>query len=144
MYKRQRLSYETIYEDRLVIVLPKKHPAAAYAEKKDTCIYPWLDLSHVAKERFILQHSNQSIRQLEEDALLYSDVLPELTYKISSIDAGIRLAEQGYGVASVSYTHLDVYKRQSSIAAHLPCNSHTMTSLHCKIACCKLRCYRVE
>ena len=74
--------------------------------KKDTCSYPWLDLSYVKKERFILQHSNQSIRQLEEDALLYADVLPELTYKISSIDAGVRLAEP------VSYTHLDVYKRQ--------------------------------
>ena len=105
-----RLSYETIYEDCLVIVLPKKHPAAAHAEKKDTCIYPWLDLSHVAKERFILQHSNQSIRQLEEDALLYSDVLPELTYKISSIDAGIRLAEQGYGVAFTLNSYLSTLK----------------------------------
>lgn len=64
----------------------------------------------MAKERFILQHSNQSIRQLEEDALLYSDVLPELTYKISSIDAGIRLAEQGYGVAFTLNSYLSTLK----------------------------------
>ena len=87
-----RLSYETIYEDCLVAVLPKSHPAVLSVKRLDTCIYPWLDLSMVSKERFILQHSNQSIRQLEEDALFYADVLPEMTYKISSIDAGIRLA----------------------------------------------------
>lgn len=57
-----------------------------------------------------MQHSNQSIRQLEEDALLYSDVLPELTYKISSIDAGIRLAEQGYGVAFTLNSYLSTLK----------------------------------
>ena len=85
-----RLSYETIYEDCLV--------------------YPWLDLAHVRKERFILQHSNQSIRQLEEDALFYADVLPELTYKISSIDAGIRLAEQGYGIAFTLNSYLTSMK----------------------------------
>lgn len=101
-----RLSYETIYNDRLVAVLPASHPAVSYAVKKEDCIYPWLDLSYVKKERFILQHSNQSIRQLEEDALLYADVLPELTYKISSIDAGIRLAEQGYGIAFTLNSYL--------------------------------------
>jgi len=98
-----RLSYETIYEDCLVAILPKSHPAVSFAESKESCIYPWLDLAHVRKERFILQHSNQSIRQLEEDALFYADVLPELTYKISSIDAGIRLAEQGFGLRTRSH-----------------------------------------
>jgi len=101
-----RLSYETIYEDCLVAILPKSHPAVSFAESKESCIYPWLDLAHVRKERFILQHSNQSIRQLEEDALFYADVLPELTYKISSIDAGIRLAEQGYGIAFTLNSYL--------------------------------------
>jgi len=105
-----RLSYETIYEDYLVTVLPGNHPAISYSLKKDGCLYPWLDLSYVAKERFILQHSNQSIRQLEEDALFYADVLPELTYKISSIDAGIRLSEQGYGIAFTLNSYLSSLK----------------------------------
>lgn len=100
------LEYEPIYEDFLVAVLPANHPAVAHAIRKDNCIYPWLNLSYVKKERFILQHSNQNIRQLEEDALLYSDVLPEITYKISSIDAGIRLAEQGYGIAFTMNSYL--------------------------------------
>lgn len=105
-----RLSYETIYEDCLVTVLPGNHPAVSHALKKEGCLYPWLDLSYVAKERFILQYSNQSIRQLEEDALFYADVLPELTYKISSIDAGIRLSEQGYGVAFTLNSYLSSMK----------------------------------
>ena len=101
-----RLTYETIYEDCLVAILPKSHPAVLNAKRLERCIYPWLDLSYVSKERFILQHSNQSIRQLEEDALLYADVLPELTYKISSIDAGVRLAEKGYGIAFTLNSYL--------------------------------------
>ena len=101
-----RLTYETIYEDCLVAILPKSHPAVLNAKRLEMCIYPWLDLSYVSKERFILQHSNQSIRQLEEDALLYADVLPELTYKISSIDAGVRLAEKGYGIAFTLNSYL--------------------------------------
>ena len=59
-----RLSYETIYEDCLVAILPKSHPAVSFAESKESCVYPWLDLAHVRKERFILQHSNQSIRHV--------------------------------------------------------------------------------
>ncbi len=105
-----RLSYETIYEDCLVVVLPQSHPAVSSVQKLDTCMYPWLDLSKVSKERFILQHSNQSIRQLEEDALFYADVLPELTYKISSIDAGVRLAEKGYGIAFTLNSYLSTMK----------------------------------
>ena len=108
-----RLSYETIYEDCLVAVLPKSHPAVLSVKRLDTCIYPWLDLSMVSKERFILQHSNQSIRQLEEDALFYADVLPEMTYKISSIDAGIRLAEKGYGIAFTLNSYLSTMKLSS-------------------------------
>lgn len=108
-----RLSYETIYEDCLVAVLPKSHPAVLRVKMLDTCIYPWLDLSMVSKERFILQHSNQSIRQLEEDALFYADVLPEMTYKISSIDAGIRLAEKGYGIAFTLNSYLSTMKLSS-------------------------------
>ena len=108
-----RLSYETIYEDCLVAVLQKSHPAVLSVKRLDTCIYPWLDLSMVSKERFILQHSNQSIRQLEEDALFYADVLPEMTYKISSIDAGIRLAEKGYGIAFTLNSYLSAMKLSS-------------------------------
>lgn len=108
-----RLSYETIYEDCLAAVLPKSHPAVLSVKRLDTCIYPWLDLSMVSKERFILQHSNQSIRQLEEDALFYADVLPEMTYKISSIDAGIRLAEKGYGIAFTLNSYLSAMKLSS-------------------------------
>lgn len=108
-----RLSYETIYEDCLVAVLPKSHPSVLSVKRLDTCIYPWLDLSMVSKERFILQHSNQSIRQLEEDALFYADVLPEMTYKISSIDAGIRLAEKGYGIAFTLNSYLSTMKLSS-------------------------------
>lgn len=73
-------------------------------------------MSYVKKERFILQHSNQSIRQLEEDALLYADVLPELTYKISSIDAGVRLAEQGYGIAFTLNSYLSSMKLSDNSA----------------------------
>lgn len=105
-----RLTYETIYEDCLVAILPKSHPAVLNAKRLEMCTYPWLDLSYVSKERFILQHSNQSIRQLEEDALLYADVLPELTYKISSIDAGVRLAEKGYGIAFTLNSYLSTMK----------------------------------
>ena len=90
--------------------------AASMTVKNDTCSYPWLDLSYVKKERFILQHSNQSIRQLEEDALLYADVLPELTYKISSIDAGVRLAEQGYGIAFTLNSYLSSMKLSDNSA----------------------------
>lgn len=44
-----RLTYETIYNDCLVAILPKNHPAASMTVKKDTCSYPWLDLSYVKK-----------------------------------------------------------------------------------------------
>ncbi|MDD7741089.1 MAG: LysR family transcriptional regulator [Lachnospiraceae bacterium] len=98
--------YETIYRDRLLAVLPKKHPACSKAVPMPGRSYPWLDLKEVQEECFILQHSNQNIRQFEEDAMLYADVSPKISYKISSIDAGIRMADAGFGVAFTLESYL--------------------------------------
>lgn len=98
--------YVPIYNDRLIAILSKHHPACQKAVQKDNSPYPWLDLKYVQEECFVLQHSNQNIRQFEEDAMLYAEVQPKKTYKISSIDAGVQLAALGFGVAFTLESYL--------------------------------------
>ena len=62
-----------------------------------------------------LQHSDQSIRQFEEDALLFADVSPKISYKISSIDAGIRMADAGYGVAFTLQSYLQEFSNAENL-----------------------------
>ncbi|MCI5648300.1 MAG: LysR family transcriptional regulator [Fusicatenibacter sp.] len=104
--EKPHFSYTPIYRDRLLAILPGQHPACDKAVPLPGRKYPWLDLKEVQEECFILQHSNQNIRQLEEDALLYADVSPKISYKISSIDAGIRMADAGFGVAFTLESYL--------------------------------------
>ncbi len=56
--------------------------------------------------QYVLTIANYGNLTKAANALFYADVLPELTYKISSIDAGIRLAEQGYGIAFTLNSYL--------------------------------------
>lgn len=104
-----RLEYETIYQDQILAALPAGHPAAERAVDLEGQEYPWLDLKYVKDEIFILQHTSQSIRQFAEDALLYAGVLPQQTFKISSIEAGVQLAAEGYGVAFNMKSYVSQY-----------------------------------
>ena len=107
--EKPHFQYTPIYQDRLLAILSGEHPACQKAVPVEGFLYPWLDLKEVKEECFILQHSNQSIRQFEEDALLFADASPKISYKISSIDAGIRMADAGYGVAFTLQSYLQEY-----------------------------------
>ncbi|MCD8053893.1 MAG: LysR family transcriptional regulator [Lachnospiraceae bacterium] len=97
--RKSRFHYIKICDDHLLAVLNQDHPACRNAVFQEGSPYPWLDLKEVETERFILQDSDQLIRQFEEEAILFADVHPKHTYKIGSIEAGCRLAVAGYGVS---------------------------------------------
>ncbi|MGN1144200.1 MAG: LysR substrate-binding domain-containing protein, partial [Anaerovoracaceae bacterium] len=61
--------------------------------------YPYLDLSHVTEEIFLLQMPEQSTRAFTDRALAYCDVKPQHRFLIENMDTAAQLAAVGYGVA---------------------------------------------
>lgn len=117
--ENSRFFYVPVYNDRLLAVLSCDHPACRRAVRKEGTPYPWLDLKDVKDECFILQHSNQNIRQFEENAMLYAEVQPRKTYKISSINAGVHLAAAGFGVAFTMESYLQYMPRKDGFSCFL-------------------------
>ena len=107
--------YTPIHKDRLLMVLSETHPACAYAQILPNLPYPWLDMKYLKETCIILQHTNQSIRQMEEDAMLYADFKPQETFKISSIDAGIHMAAEGMGAAFTMQSYITALPENAAL-----------------------------
>ena len=93
VHKHPKLEYELLKKEEILLIMPPEHPLAAAGSVSTHGIYPKLDLSLLAEEPFILHFPEQTTGQLSLEALKAAHIKP-------------------YVPIPVSYTHLDVYKRQ--------------------------------
>ena len=65
--------------------------------------------------KFDMEWTLEAVRNILENALKYSPEGSEVRIEIAPNEAFtcIRIQDEGIGIRAVSYTHLDVYKRQS-------------------------------
>lgn len=98
-FSKERLDIIPVYDDRLIMSIHPEHPACQKAKHLPDQVYPWLDLKHVAEERFILQTPAQSIRTFTEAALSFAGVTPVHTFIIENMETATQMAAEGYGVA---------------------------------------------
>lgn len=98
-FDKEKLEVIPVYDDRLIMSIRPDHPACKKAKVLPGHPYPWLDLKHVAEERFILQAPAQSIRTFTEAALAYAGLTPIHTFVIENMETATQMAAEGYGVA---------------------------------------------
>lgn len=93
------LNSALIRSDHLLLVLPKGHPAAAFAQTMEGKSFPYLDLKYVEQETFYVLSPGHSIRFMVDDAIQYSHVHPRHLHIIPTIDLGCQMASEGLGVS---------------------------------------------
>lgn len=93
------LSYELLYGDRLVCVLPPSHPAVEKGKKLPGERLEWLDLKLLEGERFILQSPPQSSRMFTDMALDYAGIKPDDAIIVRNLESASQIAAEGLGVA---------------------------------------------
>lgn len=112
-FSSERIQTINIYEDRLLCVTRRNHPAAVHAVPCPGQPYPYLDLNYLADETFILQSPEQSTRVFTDYALAYANLKPQRRLVIENMDTASQLAAEGYGVAftAKSYAHFFSYDK---------------------------------
>lgn len=100
------IGYEIISHEEILLVLSASHPLAHTGMPKMGCKYPWLDLSLLKDEPFILQLPDQRTRQIENALFHEFGFDPKILLVTRNIQASCILASKGCGICFVSESHL--------------------------------------
>lgn len=104
--KSPDVDYEIISHEEVVLIMPPEHPLANSGIPQKGCKYPWIDLSTLKNEGFILQRSDQRTRQITDKLFKEAGIKPNILLSVRNILASVKLAANGYGLTFVSETHL--------------------------------------
>ena len=104
--KSINIDYEIISHEEVLLVLSASHPLANAGIAREGYKYPWMDLSLMEEEHFILQIPGQRTRQTVDRLLKANNFTPNVCLETSNIHASVELASKGYGACFVTETHL--------------------------------------
>lgn len=100
------IDYEIISHEEILVVLSAGHPFAHKGTAKDGCKHPWMNLSLLKDEPFILQLPDQRTRQIENALFQEYGFSPKIMLVTRNIQASCLLASTGHGICFVSESHL--------------------------------------
>ena len=101
--------YIDVMDERVLVVLPKDHPANKLAYKNQDVRGPWLslDLKHLDKESFILPTKKQSLRRSIDHIFEAVQVSPGIVTELTYFETIMGLVESGMGIGFNREGYLD-------------------------------------
>lgn len=112
------LEYQIIGREEMVLILSADNPLTAFAEEKEGFHYPWIDLSLLAKEPFILLYPDQNTGGLALKLFKDYGLEPNILLHTRNSEMSIRLAIEGLGAAFAPesyYQHLKKREPKESV-----------------------------
>lgn len=111
-----RLEYQKIMTEEMFLCTCKGHPLSQFSVKKaPDDPYPWLNPSHLKKERLLRLTSDQRTGQIIDDFFHRMSLSFADTFQIKSIPAITQLIASGYGVSFLFQSHLRQHADKSQI-----------------------------
>lgn len=104
--KSSDIDYEVIKHEEVLVVMAANHPLAHSGVIREGCKYPWMDLSLLKDEPFIMQILGQRTRDTADYLCRKANFTPIVKLETSNISAAVQLAGKGYGCFFVTETHL--------------------------------------
>ena len=101
--------YVDVMDERVLVVLPKDHPANKLAYKNPDDRGPWLslDLKHLDKEPFVLPTKKQSLRRSIDHIFEAVEIGPGKVTELTYFETIMGLVESGVGVGFNREGYLD-------------------------------------
>lgn len=93
------LEYIHLCWDCVVLLVEAEHPCCKSARYQEGFYHPWLDLSKLEHETFLLQHPGQSLRWYSDLILEESGIRPKHITQIRNIETAAQMAANGMGVS---------------------------------------------
>lgn len=91
------LSYEPLKTEEILLVLHSGHPLASRAVPKEGCRYPWMDLSLLADNPFILHAPDQNTGRAAQQLFEQYHIQPPVPFLTRNSQTCIQLASMGLG-----------------------------------------------
>jgi DNA-binding transcriptional LysR family regulator len=104
--RRMSLQHETIHQEEMLLVMQKDHPLAKMGIAVEGLRYPWMDIKLCRDEPFIVQFPNQHTGEVERHIFEQANMKPPIVLETRNLEASVRLASTGYGLAFISETHI--------------------------------------
>ena len=103
----ETMDYQILRSEEIVLVLHENHPLAAKAITRPGFRYPWLDLSLLKEENFILLYPDQNTGGIALDLFQEYNINPPVSLHTRNSSMSIHLAMDGVGAAFApeSYFH---------------------------------------
>jgi LysR family transcriptional regulator, hydrogen peroxide-inducible genes activator len=92
--QQEKLVYQTIYEEEIVLTVPPKHPLAS---RKPNII----DVSELASEPFIALKKGQGLRKMTHELCDEAGFTPNVVFESSNMETVLSLVAAGMGIAFV-------------------------------------------
>lgn len=93
------LNYETLMTEETLLILRPGHPVCEKAIQREGCRYPWLDLSLLADEPFILHFPDQNTGRAARQLFDQYHIQPPVPFRTSNNQTCIQLAAEGLGAS---------------------------------------------
>ena len=103
----ETMDYQILRSEEIVLVLHENHPLTAKAITRPGFRYPWLDLSLLKDENFILLYPDQNTGGIALDLFKEYNINPPVSLHTRNSSMSIHLAMDGVGAAFApeSYFH---------------------------------------
>lgn len=106
------LEYQVIGREEMVLVLSADNPLAAFAEEKNGFHYPWIDLSLLSEEPFILLYPDQNTGGLALKLFKDYGMEPNILLHTRNSEMSISLAMEGLGAAFAPESYYQYLKKR--------------------------------
>jgi LysR family hydrogen peroxide-inducible transcriptional activator len=93
--------YEPLFEERILLAVPKNHPINAQFEYSGSDNFPEVALSLFSKEGFIMIKNGQRMYTLGMELCREAGFLPKIVFETRSIETANALAAAGMGISFI-------------------------------------------
>lgn len=111
----ENLKCEFLTRDYWVVVLPKGHPAIQYTVRKKEFRFPWIDISLLEKEQFILPAAGRFTDDLLDKLEKECDFTPAHTIHVQGFGTILKFITHGLGISISSEQIAKANARNSDI-----------------------------
>lgn len=98
--------HEDLGKEEVVLIMSPSYPLAKMGEYRQGCRYPWLDLSLLKKEPFILNPPDQTTGRVSAQLLEQAEITPFTLLQTRNTEVAIRLAAEGTALAFAPETYV--------------------------------------
>jgi len=96
-----KLTYEILLNEEIVLLLPPDHPLTTCGQKREGCRHPWMDITLLEEEPFIMNFSDQTTGKKSMELFQRYGMHPNIPFRTRNPQVCAKLSQQGLGACLI-------------------------------------------